>query len=139
MSNNFPPSRRKEADEKYCESCGGLIKQKAEICPLCGVRQLPSPPVGQRNAGLFVLLNVFTGFIGILGIGQLINGRVAKGLFFLISGGLIYVISVVFLFLFGGLGNIIWLLLYLPLWIWSVVNVNNAVREYNNRSENTGF
>jgi RNA polymerase subunit RPABC4/transcription elongation factor Spt4 len=27
-------------DEKYCFSCGGIIKKEAEICPKCGVNQL---------------------------------------------------------------------------------------------------
>ena len=26
-------------DEKYCSSCGAVIKKEAEICPKCGVRQ----------------------------------------------------------------------------------------------------
>lgn len=28
----------KGADEKYCESCGEIVKKEAEICPNCGVR-----------------------------------------------------------------------------------------------------
>lgn len=31
-------SRSKGQDEKFCRSCGGIIKKKAEICPKCGVR-----------------------------------------------------------------------------------------------------
>lgn len=31
-------SDQKGADEIYCRSCGESIKQKAEICPHCGVR-----------------------------------------------------------------------------------------------------
>jgi ribosomal protein L40E len=26
-------------DEKFCSSCGAVIKKEAEICPKCGVRQ----------------------------------------------------------------------------------------------------
>jgi TM2 domain-containing membrane protein YozV/predicted RNA-binding Zn-ribbon protein involved in translation (DUF1610 family) len=37
----------KAADEKFCSSCGAIIKKEAEICPKCGVRQMtpaaPSP------------------------------------------------------------------------------------------------
>lgn len=33
---------RKMSDEKYCSECGEIIKLKAEICPKCGVRQLPA-------------------------------------------------------------------------------------------------
>jgi len=32
----------KQPDEKFCSDCGGIIKLKAEICPKCGVRQLPA-------------------------------------------------------------------------------------------------
>jgi len=30
---------QKGLDEKYCSECGSIIKAKAEICPMCGVRQ----------------------------------------------------------------------------------------------------
>src|SRR5688500_13555009 len=33
------PTRRKNADEKFCQECGEVIRAKAEICPKCGVRQ----------------------------------------------------------------------------------------------------
>lgn len=39
----------KQLDEKYCESCGSIIKKAAELCPKCGVRQIP---VGFNNGGL---------------------------------------------------------------------------------------
>jgi hypothetical protein len=32
-----PPPR--SVDEKFCHECGAVIRQKAEICPHCGVRQ----------------------------------------------------------------------------------------------------
>lgn len=28
-----------DSDEKYCRECGEIIKERAEICPECGVRQ----------------------------------------------------------------------------------------------------
>ncbi len=31
----------KMTDEKYCSECGEIIKINAEICPKCGVRQVP--------------------------------------------------------------------------------------------------
>lgn len=31
--------RIRQADEKFCSTCGEIIKEKAEICPKCGVRQ----------------------------------------------------------------------------------------------------
>lgn len=46
--------RKKEADEKFCQECGAVIRAKAEICPKCGVRQpvvagFPSGIPGQRH------------------------------------------------------------------------------------------
>ncbi len=43
----IPSQRTKTADEKFCSECGEIIKVKAEICPCCGVRQLPVPRVKQ--------------------------------------------------------------------------------------------
>jgi uncharacterized membrane protein YhaH (DUF805 family) len=36
-------ARIKEQDEVFCFSCGEAIKQEAEICPKCGVRQQQIP------------------------------------------------------------------------------------------------
>lgn len=33
--------KTKMDNEKYCSECGEIILLKAEICPKCGVRQLP--------------------------------------------------------------------------------------------------
>lgn len=45
----------KGVDDKYCSTCGEVIKMAAEICPKCGVRQtvvqVPPPPQGIYGAG----------------------------------------------------------------------------------------
>lgn len=43
-------SRTKGLDEKFCGSCGEVIKSAAEICVKCGVRQSTSP-AGRRQVG----------------------------------------------------------------------------------------
>lgn len=87
--------RRKSVDEKFCGECGTIIKVKAEICPQCGVRQIPiqkpsdvsklmkflAPVNGSTWAiaagylGLFTLFNyylapfaVFTGVMALIDI-----------------------------------------------------------------------
>lgn len=40
----------KGIDEKFCLSCGAVIKKEAEICPKCGVRQIIAP--GKQKAEL---------------------------------------------------------------------------------------
>jgi RNA polymerase subunit RPABC4/transcription elongation factor Spt4 len=46
---------RPMADEKYCSSCGAVIKKLAEICPKCGVKQgTAGTPTGKRNTLLLI-------------------------------------------------------------------------------------
>jgi len=42
--------REKAADEKFCSSCGEIIKQAAEICPKCGCRVTPAPTAVTNQA-----------------------------------------------------------------------------------------
>jgi TM2 domain-containing membrane protein YozV len=47
-------------DEKSCQSCGGIIKARAEICPRCGVRQRAA-----LDKTVLLLLTLFLGGIGV--------------------------------------------------------------------------
>ncbi len=71
----------KAANEKFCFECGSKISSKAEICPQCGVRQLPPPgligessPSGRNRvaAAIFALL------LGGLGIHNFTSAVLAK-------------------------------------------------------------
>jgi TM2 domain-containing membrane protein YozV/ribosomal protein L40E len=77
----------KAANEKFCFECGSKISSKAEICPQCGVRQLPPPgligessPSGRNRvaAAIFALL------LGGLGIHKFYLGRVGQGILYLL-------------------------------------------------------
>ncbi|MFC7070001.1 hypothetical protein [Halobaculum lipolyticum] len=39
-------------DEKFCGDCGEVIKQRAEICPECGVRQHGDHGDGRAHGGV---------------------------------------------------------------------------------------
>lgn len=60
-------------DNKYCRDCGAAIHAKAEICPSCGLRQMPVPGMIQlgsiapngRSKLAAVLLAFFLGGFGI--------------------------------------------------------------------------
>ena len=56
--------KTKAADEKFCESCGAVIKQAAEICPKCGVRQR-KPVSSQKSKIVAGVLGICLGGIGI--------------------------------------------------------------------------
>ena len=62
MTKRLSVARNKAADEKFCTDCGNIIKQKAEMCVLCGVRQFsPKPP---KNRGIAILLGLLLGGLG---------------------------------------------------------------------------
>jgi len=54
----------KGADEKFCSSCGEVIKKEAELCPHCGVRQKGSYSGEKRSKTVAALLALFLGGIG---------------------------------------------------------------------------
>ena len=47
--NEMQIKKEKTADEKFCSECGEIIRLKAEICPKCGVRQLPVSTAIERS------------------------------------------------------------------------------------------
>jgi TM2 domain-containing membrane protein YozV/ribosomal protein L40E len=74
--------RVKSSEEKFCQSCGAIIKKDAEICPKCGVRVKPAPfSFGASNPGskqrlTYILLGIF---LGGLGIHNFYAGYTSKG------------------------------------------------------------
>ena len=71
-------TRNKAADEKFCESCGDIIKIKAELCPKCGVRQRSASTKSKTTAGLLAL------FLGGLGIHKFYLGKNGQGVLYLL-------------------------------------------------------
>jgi predicted RNA-binding Zn-ribbon protein involved in translation (DUF1610 family) len=69
-------------DERYCSSCGEIIKQEAEICPECGVR-LQDPPgrdAGDRKLIAALLALVF----GVFGIHKFYLGQKSHSILYLL-------------------------------------------------------
>ena len=63
-------------DEKFCDSCSAIIKIRAEICPICGVRQ--------RAQISKVALLLITFFFGGIGAHKFYTGKNWQGFFYLI-------------------------------------------------------
>jgi len=71
---------KKGADEKFCSSCGEVIKKEAEICPKCGVRaskKVYTPQKSKVAAGLLAIL------LGDFGVHKFYLGQVGIGLLYL--------------------------------------------------------
>lgn len=76
----------KKDNEKYCTECGSIINKKAEICPRCGVRQTPPPPVAlAENRWLTCLLLCF--FLGGFGVHRFYTGHTGIGILQLVTLG----------------------------------------------------
>ena len=73
----------KGIDEKFCESCGQVIKKEAEICPKCGVRQKSAPQSGKN----WLVTLLLCWFLGILGIHRFYTGHTGIGVAQLLTLG----------------------------------------------------
>jgi len=72
----------KGADEKFCSSCGAIIKIAAEICPKCGVRQMATPHskdtnVSEKSRTTTLILCIF---FGVLGIHSFYTSKIGAGI-----------------------------------------------------------
>ena len=83
-------SRTKGPDEKFCESCGAVIKLAAEICPKCGVRQANSRTSsvgsGEVSSKSRLVAFLLCTFGGALGIHQFYAGKVTTGVMQILFG-----------------------------------------------------
>ncbi|SFK69959.1 TM2 domain-containing membrane protein YozV [Halogranum rubrum] len=114
-----PPSSEEtghdEADTVFCRDCGERISARAEICPECGVRQLP-PPTSSVDSALDDLLKGGNPFVAAAlsalfpGLGQIYNRELEKGIAFIV-GGFLAVLSAL---------AIIGFVLYPAIWIYSI-------------------
>ena len=82
-----PEALVKRENEKFCGDCGQVILEAAEICPKCGVRQLPGPgglgavaPNGKSRVAAALLAF----FLGAFGIHKFYLGQVGRGILYLL-------------------------------------------------------
>lgn len=94
---NIESKRVKTTDEKYCSECGEIIKIKAEICPKCGVRQMPISDVIENSknnklgekflySGVVSLIVFLVIIFASLPQDSLLNGIIGSFFFALLAG-----------------------------------------------------
>ena len=106
-------------ETKFCSNCGEKIDIDAEICPKCGVRvKAPTvaPTVGEKNPVLAAILSFL-----IVGLGQIYNGEIRKGIILIIA----YVISIVLCTILIGIP------LLVILWIYGIYDAYTTANKIN--------
>lgn len=131
-----------DADEVYCFSCGIPIKEQAEICPQCGVRQRQPPASSSvtETATSYRERSPLLAAIGSMlwtGAGQIYNGELIKGIALMLllvaNGSLVVVIALTSVPVFS-----IFLLMMLPIiWVYSVVDAYRTAVSLNGRQDRT--
>jgi TM2 domain-containing membrane protein YozV len=108
---------------KFCVNCGAEIDEKAEICPKCGVRVAPPPTVAPQYANVERKsegIAAIASFV-FVGLGQIYNGQIGKGIMFLIIG-VILVFTMILLIGF---------LLYPIFWVYNIYDAYNTAKRIN--------
>lgn len=107
--------RTRGANEAFCRNCGEVISKRAEICPSCGVRQLP-PPSSSFDSTLESVFEGGNPFVAAAlsalfpGLGQIYNRELKKGIAFIV-GSMLAVLSALALVGF---------VLYPAVWVYSI-------------------
>ena len=77
----------KAADESFCKSCGAVIKKEAEICPKCGVRQLPIGATANASPKSRTVAFILAFILGYIGIHRFYIGKIVSGIFMILTLG----------------------------------------------------
>jgi TM2 domain-containing membrane protein YozV len=112
---------------KFCQHCGAQITFEAEICPKCGVR-VAGPQLVEtisaairhelKNPGIAAVLSFF-----FVGLGQIYNGQIGKGIGFIVLG----VVFVALMFVLIGF------ILYPVFWAYNIYDAYNTAKKINAR------
>jgi TM2 domain-containing membrane protein YozV len=110
---------------KYCSNCGIEMNASTKFCPECGAKQSTvldyqesyqrSTP-NKKNPGLAAVLSFL-----IVGLGQIYNGQIGKGLLLLVAA---IISGVLWLIYIGIIFSII-------IWIYAIYDAYNTAKRIN--------
>ena len=103
-------------ETKFCHNCGTEIDPGATTCPNCGLLQQDKAlHTEQKNPGLAAVLSFL-----ILGVGQIYNGQIGKGIFFMVIQMINFVIMIFTRFL--------WTPVYLAIFAYAIWDAQTQPR-----------
>ena len=74
-------------ESKYCVTCGEPININAEICPKCGVRQMPVPENINASPKSFVAALILVVLLGGLGVHRFYVGKPGTAILIILTLG----------------------------------------------------
>ena len=106
-------------ETKFCHNCGTEIDTEATTCPNCGLLQHDKAlHTEQKNPGLAAVLSFL-----IVGVGQIYNGQIGKGILFMVIQVINFVIMIFTLFL--------WTPVYLAVFAYAIWDAHNTAKKIN--------
>jgi TM2 domain-containing membrane protein YozV len=103
-------------ETKFCSNCGAEIDKEAEICPKCRVRVKVPTYVEKKSTGIAAVLSFL-----FVGLGQIYNGQIGKGILFVIIG----VILVLSMFVLIGF------ILFPLFWVYNIYDAYKTAQKIN--------
>jgi uncharacterized membrane protein YhaH (DUF805 family) len=104
--------RRKTDEEKFCSSCGSIILAKAEICPKCGVRQIPAPGSNSGSGASQKMPWLY--FIDAMEKYAVFGGRARRAEYWWFCLSLVVINIVVSMIFPNWIGNVVYLAFVVP-------------------------
>lgn len=99
----------------FCQECGNELNDKAVVCPNCGVavkpiyaQEIKKPGISRGWAAIASLL--------IVGLGQMLQGRVGRGLAWLLGS------IVISIFTMGFAAPVLWILSAVDAYMYEAYN-----------------
>lgn len=121
---------------KRCSNCGTVLSDLAERCPECGARHTstggPYRKEHQKSPGLAAFLSVL-----IVGLGQVYNGQVEKGVIFFIFFYISAFVVWYSFFLFFGFAFLRYMII-VTIWSYAVYDAHKTA-EWNNYYYSKGY
>jgi hypothetical protein len=145
-SKPVPPRRKKSREEELAEyeeeylsrPKGTKSKTKSRQDSdedTARYRRSMERPSGWKSESTTLLLSIILGILGVSGAGHLYLGVIGKGVAILIGGLVLLILG--FATLMFGVG-FVFLIAYIPLLIWQIIDSRKLCRQYNDYYEEFG-